>query len=154
MVIICDNFQSPQNVGMAFRISEIMGVQHLYLLGNCPTPPSPKIKKTARQADKLVPFSVHADSIALCQQLKQQEYTLIGVEITNQSQSIHKWQLPPMTKLALLFGAERSGISDELLQIVDDCIHIPMYGQLSSMNVVMAMSISLYELTKQWTSNQ
>lgn len=151
IVIICDNFHSPQNVGMAFRVSEIMGVQHLYLLGNCPAPPSPKVKKTARHADKLVPYSVHEDSIELCHQLQQEGYHLIGMEITNQSKSLQDWSYPSTSKVALIFGAERSGISEDLLALLDDCYHIPMFGQISSMNVVMAMSICLYEITKQWS---
>lgn len=150
IIIICEHFRSPQNVGMAFRISEIMGVQHLYLLGDGPAPPLPKVRRTARQADQLVPFSIHKDGIACCQQLKKEAYTLIGIEITDQSKSLYNWQPLPNTKIALLFGAERGGISKELLPLLDDCYHIPMYGQISSMNVVTAISICLYEITKQW----
>ncbi len=149
-MVLCDNFHSPQNVGMAFRTCEIMGVQHLYLLGDTPTPPAAKIKKTARKADELVPFSTSTNSIALFQQLKKEGYTLVGMEITDTSNSLYEWKGRPFEKIALLFGAENHGISEELLPLLDHCYHIPMYGQISSMNVIMAMSIGLYEITKQW----
>jgi len=150
IVVLCDNFHSPQNVGMAFRICEIMGIEHLYLLENTPIPPSTKIKKTARNAENMVPFSASPNGIALVQQLKKDGYTLIGMEITDNSKNLYEWEGGAFEKIALLFGAERSGISEELLPLLDHCFHIPMYGQISSMNVIMAMSIGLYEITKQW----
>ena len=48
----------------------------------------------------------------------------------------------------MVVGAERYGISENILNILDDCYHIEMYGQNSSMNVAQATSIALYELTK------
>ena len=153
IVVLCDNFHSPQNVGMAFRICEIMGVEHLYLLGSSPIPPSAKIKKTARNAENMVPFSAATNEIELIQRLKKEGYSLIGMEITDKSKSIYEWEGGAFEKIALLFGAERNGISEELLPLLDHCFHIPMYGQISSMNVIMAMSISLYEITKQVSSS-
>ena len=153
IVVLCDNFHSPQNVGMAFRICEIMGVEHLHLLGTTPIPPSTKIKKTARNAENRVPYSSTSNGITLIQQLKKEGYTLIGMEITDSSKSIYEWGVGTLEKIALLFGAERHGISEELLPLLDHCFHIPMYGQISSMNVIMAMSISLYEITKQRSSS-
>lgn len=151
IVVICDNFHSPQNVGMAFRICEIMGVQHLYLVGNCPTPPNSKISRTARSADKLVAYSHHKDGLALVQQLKVDGYVIVGLEITDISQSLHTYTIDKSSKIALILGAERVGVSERLLTSTDDCLHIPMFGTLSSMNVVTALSIGLYELTKQWS---
>lgn len=153
IVVICDSFHSPQNVGMAFRICEIMGIQHLYLTGDCPTLPNSKIKKTARNGEQLVPYSYKDDPIPLLQQLKQEGFQIVGIEIADQSQALKTFEKATYPKIALLFGSERFGISPTLLSMTDQCFHIPMYGQISSMNVVMAMSISLYEITKQLSSD-
>ena len=152
IVVICDNFHSPENVGMAFRVCEIMGVQQLYLTGDCPTPPNKKIRKTARTADKKVSFTSIATTTEAVELLKEEGYTLVGIEITDESQNLHTFDFIAHQKIALILGAERFGIATEVLQQVDHCLHIPMFGAISSMNVVMAMSISLYELTKQLTS--
>jgi len=152
IVIICDNFHSPENVGMAFRICETMGVQQLYLTGDCPTPPNKKIRKTARTADKKVDFTYVASTTEAVQKLKADGYTMVGIEITDKSQSLHDFDFKAYQKIALILGAERFGIAEHILKEVDFCLHIPMFGNISSMNVVMAMSISLYELTKQLTS--
>ena len=149
IVVVCDNFHSPENVGMAFRICEIMGVQQLYLTGDCPTPPNKNIRKTARTADKSVHFTVVASTKEAVQILKEEEYTILGIEITDESQSLHNFDFKAHKKIALILGAERFGIASDVLQEVDYCLHIPMFGKITSMNVVMAMSISLYEATKQ-----
>ena len=49
----------------------------------------------------------------------------------------------------LVIGDENFGVSDNILSISDAIIHIDMFGQNSSMNVVQATSIALYQITKQ-----
>ena len=51
-------------------------------------------------------------------------------------------------KLALFIGAERTGISDEIIPELNECVHIDMFGKNSSINVINALSIGLYEITK------
>lgn len=149
IVVVCEDFHSPQNIGMVFRIGDAMGITHLYLTGNSPTLPNRKISKTSRSADTRVAYSHHLDTASLLQQLKQAGYNLIGLEITNQSQDIRSFDFTSLEKIAFVAGAERSGISEATLQVLDATVHIPMYGVGTSMNVVTALSIGLYELTKQ-----
>lgn len=149
LVVLCESFLSPENVGMTFRICEAMGVHHLYLAGSSPTLPNRKIVKAARSAHKRVPHSHQLDTAGLLQQLKQDGYTLIGLEITNQSKDIRTFDFTTLDKIAFIAGAERYGISEASLNTLDATVHIPMYGLGSSMNVVTALSIGLYEITKQ-----
>ena len=150
LVVVCENFLSPENVGMTFRVCEAMGVQHLYLAGCTPTPPNRKLSKAARSTQKRVPFTYQLDIAALLNQLKLKGYTLIGLEITNQSLDIRTFNFSSFDKIAFIAGAERYGISDATLRVLDATVHIPMYGKGSSMNVVTALSMGLYEITKQW----
>ena len=149
LVVLCENFLSPENVGMTFRICEAMGVEHLYLTGSSPNLPNRKVVKAARSAHKQVPYSHQLDTAGLLQQLKQDGYTLIGLEITNQSKDIRSFDFKSSEKIAFVAGAERYGISAATLQVLDGTVHIPMYGVGTSMNVVTALSIGLYEITKQ-----
>jgi len=154
LVVLCENFLSPENVGMTFRICEAMGVAHLYLTGSSPNLPNRKVVKAARSAHKRVSYSHQLDTTDLLQQLKKEGYQLIGLEITNQSADIRSFDFKPFEKIAFVVGAERYGISEATLQILDATVHIPMYGVGTSMNVVTALSIGLYELTKQLESNK
>jgi len=149
VVVVCENFLSPENVGMSFRICDAMGIEHLYLGGSTPTLPHRKIVKASRSAHKKVPFTHQLDVAGLLAQLKQEGYTLIGLEITNQSKDIRTFNFHKLSKIAFVVGAERYGISEAILQDLDTTVHIPMYGIGTSMNVVTALSIGLYEITKQ-----
>ncbi len=150
VVVVCENFIGPENVGMTFRICDAMGVQHLYLGGSTPTLPNRKLVKASRSAHKKVPFTHQLDMAGLLGQLKQAGYTLIGLEITNQSKDIRTFDFTTLGKIAFVAGAERHGISEATLNTLDSTVYIPMYGTGSSMNVVTALSIGLYEITKQF----
>ena len=52
------------------------------------------------------------------------------------------------SKIAFIIGDENHGVSDAILKQCNVIVHIEMYGQNSSMNVVQATSIALYEFTK------
>ena len=149
IAVLCENFLNPENVGMTFRICEAMGVEHLYLTGNSPNVPNRKVVKAARSAHKKVPYHHQLDTVDLLQQLKKDGYTLIGLEITNESKDIRTFDFTKFDKIAFIAGAERYGISDATLQVLDATVHIPMYGVGTSMNVVTALSIGLYEITQQ-----
>ena len=51
--------------------------------------------------------------------------------------------------MVLVIGDENFGISESILKQSDAVIHIDMFGHNSSMNVVQATNIALYEITKQ-----
>lgn len=150
LVVLCEDFQSPQNIGMVFRICEIMGVQTLYLTGLSTAPPNRKISKTARSAEKKVPFIYDIDTAKIIAQLKTSGYVIIGLEITNQSKDIRTFDFKSIDKIAFIVGTENYGISEATLKTIDAAVQIPMYGSISSMNVATALSIGLYEITKQW----
>ncbi len=62
-------------------------------------------------------------------------------------------QLLPQADLrgpvALLLGSEEDGISDDLLQLADALVKIPMTGNVASLNVSVAAAVSLYEVVRQ-----
>ena len=151
IVVICENFLSPENVGMAFRLCEAMGVEHLYLSGSTPAPPNRKLAKAARSAHKRLPYTHEMDCEQLYHRLKATGYALVGLEIADQSQDLRSVDFKKYPKLALVAGAERYGLSAATLRQLDAAVHVPMFGVGSSMNVVTALSVGLYEVVRQWT---
>ena len=69
-------------------------------------------------------------------------------ELTKVRKTISKIEFENKSKIVLLIGSERYGIDSKLLNLADSVYHIEMFGQNSSMNVVQAASIALYETTK------
>jgi tRNA (guanosine-2'-O-)-methyltransferase len=57
-------------------------------------------------------------------------------------------ELDPTQKIALVFGNEHDGISEEVTKNVDGLVHIPMMGFSESFNISVSASIFLYDLRK------
>lgn len=64
------------------------------------------------------------------------------------SQFIYELPLLPDQKIALVFGNEHEGISEEVKSKVDGLVHIPMRGFTESFNISVSASIFLFELIK------
>lgn len=149
LVVVCEDMLDALNVGSVFRLADAMGVQKLYLAGASVSPPHRKLSRTARSTEKRIPFVVQADKGKLVQQLSVQGYQILGLEITSASQSLYDSQLQVDRPTAIWVGSENLGISDQVLQHLDFCIHIPMQGINSSMNVVQALGMALFEWNRQ-----
>ncbi len=149
VAIVCDNLSIAENVGMAFRLAEAMGVSNICLCGSTPAPPNKKLEKVARSTVNHVGFQVYANTLDCIQELAKDGFSIYCLEITTISQPIQKVDFKQSNKIAIVIGAESHGVQDEVLKHVDKHIHIPMYGKNSSMNVIQSLSMALYEITNQ-----
>ena len=82
---------------------------------------------------------------------KKDGYTLVGLEQTSNSKSIETYQFK--RKTSILLGKELEGIPPEFIDILEDCIEIPQFGIVRSLNVHVSGSILLWEYTKQGLLN-
>jgi len=148
--ILADNIEIAGNVGSLFRIADAFGVEKLYLTGTKAVPPKYKIRKASRSADQRIPFDYTKSALSLATQLKEKGYIIISLEISSQSQSLREFSLLNEGgingKICLIIGSENTGIKQELLDISDHTLHIPMYGHNSSKNVATSCAIAIYEL--------
>tara|TARA_R100001039_G_C1848522_1_gene108571 strand:- start:2083 stop:2616 length:534 start_codon:yes stop_codon:yes gene_type:complete len=148
ITLVCDNITNAPNIGSLFRTADAFGVERIIFCGS-PIPKGRKMTKTSRATENIVPFDEKETILETLDQLKSENYFLISLEITNNSQEINTFRFPHNQKIALIIGDENFGISETVLTLSDAIIHINMFGQNSSMNVVQATSIALYEITKQ-----
>lgn len=81
------------------------------------------------------------------QQKAYEGYTLIGLEQTAESVPLQQYEFP--RKAVLVLGAEREGISAELLALLHDTVEIPQLGVIRSLNVHVSSAIAIYEYTRQ-----
>jgi tRNA G18 (ribose-2'-O)-methylase SpoU len=148
ITLICDNVTNAPNIGSLFRIADAFGIEKLILCGD-DISLGRKMAKTSRATEKIVNYEVNRDALEVIQDLKSKNYQIISLEITNSSQAVHNVQFSTNKPIALIIGDENFGVSEHILNISDVIIHIEMFGQNSSMNVVQATNIALYEITKQ-----
>jgi tRNA G18 (ribose-2'-O)-methylase SpoU len=147
ITLVCDHIYFQQNIGSLFRISEAFGVENIIFLGkDIPLTPR-KINKTSRSTHLHVPHTIIEETKDLIDFLIQNNFEIISLEITNSSKPLQEVLLPENKKIALIIGNEINGVSEHLLTISNQIVHINMFGNNSSMNVAQATSICLYEFT-------
>jgi len=146
LILICDGVKSPSNIGSLFRVCDALGVSEIIFCNPELNINSPRLQKTARNTQKKVSFSTSLDIIATIDKLEKENYSIVALEITDTSTSLENNLANKNQKIALVIGNEQQGISEEALQKCDQSVHINMYGENSSMNVVQATSIALYSI--------
>jgi 23S rRNA (guanosine2251-2'-O)-methyltransferase len=158
IVVIAHDIRSTHNVGSLLRTCEGLGVNGVYFTGYTPYPLEPsdarlphiarkltaQIHKTALGAEELIKWHHATEVEALIVKLKQDGYKVIALEQSDGSIQLPQIDIPQ--KVALLLGREVEGIDQDLLQLCDQTVEIPMYGQKESFNVVQAAAMALYQL--------
>lgn len=148
ITLICDNVTNSPNIGSLFRIADALGVEELIFCGH-DIHLGKRMKRTSRATENYVSYRISKDILEVLNRLISKSYQLIALEITDNSMPLTDLDINPKQPVALIIGNENFGISDAVLQVAETTVHVNMYGENSSMNVVQATSITLYELTKQ-----
>lgn len=151
ITLVCDNITNAPNIGSLFRIADAFNIDDLIFCGDT-IPLGKRMTKTSRSTEKYVKHKIEADINTVIKELKANKTYIIALEITNNSIELKDFKLNTNLPIALILGDENFGISDAILKQCDAIVHINMYGNNSSMNVVQATSITLYEITKQLSS--
>ncbi|MEN8886174.1 MAG: TrmH family RNA methyltransferase [Winogradskyella sp.] len=151
ITLVCDNISNAPNIGSLFRIADAFGITELVFCGENISL-GRRITKTSRSTEKYVKHHVEPNIETLIKNLKAKKEYLIALEITENSIELSNFKLETNQPIILVLGDENFGISPTILELCDATVHINMYGNNSSMNVVQATSIALYELTKQLNS--
>ena len=147
ITLVCDHIYFQQNIGSLFRIGEAFGIEKIIFIGkDIPLTPR-KINKTSRSTHLKVPHTIIEETESAIDYLLENKYEIIALEIADTSLPVNEVKVTTNQKIALLIGSEIAGISESLLSIANQITHITMYGNNSSMNVVQATSIALYEIT-------
>ena len=144
VVVVLDNIRSLNNVGSAFRTSDVFKTEKIYLCGITGKPPHRDIQKTALGATESVIWKHYINSIDAIKELKTEGYKVVIVEQTEKTVMLQDFYSKKNEKIAFVFGNEMFGVSDELLAFADLCLEIPQFGTKHSLNVSVSMGIVLW----------
>lgn len=119
------------------------GVQEVIASGNA------KIKTSiARDSADYVTLTVKNSLPPILKNLKKEGYCLVGLEQTTNSTTLSEYKFK--RKTAIVVGAEREGLSQENLDLLDAVVEIPVWGMPYSYNVATATSLAIYEYCRQY----
>lgn len=149
IVVMLHNIRSNYNVGSLFRTCDSAFVEELLLIGYTPHPPKDEIHKTALGATETVKWRYFETPINVIKEYKEKGYKIAAVEITNEKKYYHSLEKQDFP-LVLILGNEITGIDDEVIDLCDFSLEIPMYGLKHSLNVSIAAGIVIYESVRKF----
>ena len=144
VILVLNNIRSRFNVGAIFRTADAAGVEKIYLCGITPVPPHPKIDKVSLGAEKNIPFEKKHSTSRVIDALKKEGFQIIALE--QYKKSANYTEFLNTNTIALVVGNEVKGISPNILKKCHQVICIPMKGKKESLNVSVALGISLFEI--------
>ena len=148
LVVVLDNVRSMHNVGAVFRTADAFIVERIVLCGITPQPPHREIHKAALGATESVDWIYEKNISDALQNLKNENYKIIGIEQTSTSEIMTDYAINKEEKYALVLGNEVDGLSDEALPIYDTFLEIPQLGTKHSLNVSVCGGIVMWEFFK------
>ena len=148
LVVVLDNVRSMHNVGAVFRTADAFFVEKIILCGITPQPPHREIHKAALGATESVYWIYEKDISTALENLKKENFRILGIEQTTDSEIITDFVIKKNEKYALVLGNEVDGLSDEALSLYDTFLEIPQLGTKHSLNVSVCGGIVMWEFFK------
>lgn len=150
LMLILDSIQDPRNLGACLRSANAAGVDCVIINKDGSAPINALMHKAAAGALNQLKIFCVTNLARTIKAIKAQNIWVIGLDgATNESgeQSIYKTDLT--SKIAIVMGAEATGLRRLTKVSCDQLVSIPMQGNIESLNVSVATGIALFEVNRQ-----
>ena len=146
LTVVLENIHDPHNVSAILRSCDAVGVRRVDLLYTAES--FPKIgKKSSASAYKWVERR-HSRSVGECYARLREEGFIVAASVVSE-ESVSLYEMDLRRKIALVFGNEHRGVTEEASSSADVRFQIPMHGMVQSLNVSVACGIALFEALRQ-----
>ena len=145
ITVMTENMFHAQNASAIVRHCEAFGVQNIHTVEElCPFLPTLNI---ALGTDKWIDINRHDTTADAIKSLREQGYRIIATTPHHKSCTPETFDVKK-GKFALVFGTEKTGVSEEILAEADEYLQIPMCGMVDSLNVSASAAILIYMLSQ------
>ncbi|MDZ4099925.1 MAG: 23S rRNA (guanosine(2251)-2'-O)-methyltransferase RlmB [Methylophilaceae bacterium] len=144
--LILDGVEDPHNLGACLRVADAMGVNAVIAPKDRAAGLSATVRKVASGAAETVPFIAVTNLARTMRELQEAGVMIVGT-VAEAEQDLFSMELSG--PVALVLGAEGSGLRRLTAETCDVLVSIPMFGSVESLNVSVASGICLYEARRQ-----
>jgi len=147
ITVVLENVFDPHNISAVMRTADAVGLQDIYILNT----KIPRHKKWGAKSSSSAAkwLTVHQyDNAAECfSSLRKRFSTILTTHLSSDAVSLHRIDFTK--NIALIFGNEHSGVSEEIRKLADGNFIIPQVGIICSLNISVACAVTLYEAFRQ-----
>ena len=150
LTVVLENVFDPHNISAVMRTCDAVGIQDIYIL-NSKIPPHKKWgAKSSSSAAKWLTVHQFTDAVECFAELRKHFKKIYSTHLSTDAVGLH--QLNLTEPVALVFGNEHSGVSEEIIAMADGNFIIPQVGIIKSLNISVACAVTLYEAFRQKTN--
>jgi tRNA (guanosine-2'-O-)-methyltransferase len=146
LTVVMEDIHDPHNVSAMLRSADAVGVMEVQLV--YVDEMFPKLgKKSSASAVKWITRRKFKSMKECCDTLHEEGWTICATRLEGRAKSLYDVDLTK--KIALVFGNEHRGVSNQAVKYADILLQIPMTGMIQSLNVSVACAVCLYEALRQ-----
>lgn len=149
-LLILDSVTDPHNLGACLRCADAAGVDAVVTTKDKASGLTPVVRKVAVGAAEVVPFIQVTNLARTLKQLQDEGVWIVGAALDETAVSLYDADLKG--NLAIVMGAEGSGLRRLTKEACDSLVYIPMCGRVDSLNVSVAAGVCLFEANRQRVS--
>lgn len=147
LVMVMENVYDPHNISAVMRTCDAVGVQDIFVLNNMIKPHKKFAKTSSASALGWLTIHQYTDTALCMAAVKLRCSKIYATHLGTASSSLYDLNLTE--NVALVFGNEREGVTEECLSYCDGNFIIPQVGMVQSLNISVACAITLYEAYRQ-----
>lgn len=151
LTVVLENVDDPHNVMAACRSCESVGIAKIHAVNNDFDTWTKKVgKRSSAGTRKWLPIQKHFSIEECYEQLRKEGKKILTTNLSDEAISIYETDM--CQPIALVFGNEQKGVSEQAAELADGNIIIPQVGMIESLNVSVACALSVYEAYRQRTA--
>ena len=150
ITVVLENVFDPHNISAVMRTCDAAGVQDIYIL-NTKIPRHKKWgAKSSSSAAKWLTIHQFENAEECFLSLRKRYSTILTTHLSSDAVDLYSVDLTK--SIALVFGNEHSGVSEEIRNLADGNFIIPQVGIIRSLNISVACAVTMYEAFRQKTN--
>ncbi len=146
LLLVLDGVTDPHNLGACLRVADGAGVHAVVAPKDHAVGINATVAKVASGAADTVPYFMVTNLARTLNELKERDIRVVG---TSDDAQRSLYDLDLTGPLALVLGAEGSGMPQLTARTCDELVRLPMAGAVESLNVSVASGVCLYEAVRQ-----
>lgn len=147
LTVVLENVFDPHNISAVMRTCDAVGIQEVFIL-NTKIPRHKKWgAKSSSSAAKWLTVHQFENTAECFSSLRKRYSKILTTHLSSDALGLHEINMTE--PIALVFGNEHSGVSDDIRALADGNFIIPQVGIIQSLNISVACAVTLYEAFRQ-----
>jgi len=147
LTVVLENVFDPHNVSAVMRTCDAVGIQDVFILNNRIPPHKKWGYRSSSTAAEWLTIHQFTEVEKCFEEIRKRYQKVYTTHLSNEAVDLYSLELTQ--SVALVFGNETFGVSDDIRRFSDGDFIIPQVGIIKSLNISVACAVTLYEAFRQ-----